>query len=471
MLEVHVRLVEARLSAKTVSDHTMIGKLSPLQILRVKLAMAVASSSNKVIICDNPTMNMTADDTKAFLSTLMKVADTGRIVVIGFPSDDANAETLHHACSNVIEYEVASSLTYEVPIAKDIEGLVNAYIPPTASVFTQFQLSLGRSFRFQLRNVPYTALRFIALLFFALYVGLLFNGMNYTLDLKGTSSGAMFYFLVVVINGIIMINLTTEVYMEQIRPVVERERRNGSLIPEIFVLSQVISEIPFIALIILSTGSIVYFMAGMPPNAARYFFFFLILFEVAFIFSLYSFFIAFFFPCPKGAHMRVAGVAQSVVVSLNAILAGALVPLYVIPIWWDWLRIASPLSWAVKGLAINWVYCDIPNPTVVYKTSASFLSPILNPNGCPNVAVSNMNLTSPIPFPSSRIPLYYESQYGYLLDRWITSIDQIWTSAWVLAIYIAVLVVFIIGFSRIIPLRISPPGKVLRSWFYESNAF
>ncbi|XP_030477545.1 pleiotropic drug resistance protein 3-like isoform X2 [Syzygium oleosum] len=159
-------------------------------------------------------------------------------------------------------------------------------------------------------------------------------------------------------------------YVAMERTVMYRERFAGMYSSWAFSLAQVVVEIPYILVQVISFVIITYPMIGYFGSGDKIFWYFYVMFCSLLSFNYLGMLLVSLTP-----NFMVAAILQSAFYSNFNLFAGFLIPKPRIPKWWIWLYYMCPTSWALNGLLTS-QYGDIDKDITVFgetKTVAAFL--------------------------------------------------------------------------------------------------
>ncbi|XP_048137047.1 pleiotropic drug resistance protein 3-like isoform X2 [Rhodamnia argentea] len=159
-------------------------------------------------------------------------------------------------------------------------------------------------------------------------------------------------------------------YVAMARTVMYRERFAGMYSSWAFSLAQVVVEIPYILVQVISFVIITYPMIGYFGSAYKIFWYSYVMFCSLLSFNYLGMLLVSLTP-----NFMVAAILQSAFYTSFNLFAGFLIPKPKIPKWWIWLYYACPTSWALNGILTS-QYGDIDKEIMVFgetKTVAAFL--------------------------------------------------------------------------------------------------
>jgi len=140
------------------------------------------------------------------------------------------------------------------------ENKPKSYTKSQASLWDQMFQNLKRSFLNTVRNPGYTRMRIFQSLVFALLAGLAFFDTENNQEVAQNKSGVLFFLVVSLSFGNMFIHTQS---IPQELPVIVREYQNGMYGATPYLLSRVITEIPWILAMPLLLVVISYFMIGL----------------------------------------------------------------------------------------------------------------------------------------------------------------------------------------------------------------
>ncbi|XP_073157366.1 ABC transporter G family member 39-like isoform X2 [Henckelia pumila] len=134
------------------------------------------------------------------------------------------------------------------------------------------------------------------------------------------------------------------------RTVSHRERAAGMYSALPYAISQVATEMIYVAIQTVIYAVILYSMIGFEWTVGKFFWFYYFIFMCFVYFTLYGMMLIALTP---GLH--IAAVVASFLVSFWNLFSGFLVPHMQIPIWWRWYYWCSPIAWTMYGVVTSQV--------------------------------------------------------------------------------------------------------------------
>ncbi|KAF8034803.1 hypothetical protein BT93_C0964 [Corymbia citriodora subsp. variegata] len=159
-------------------------------------------------------------------------------------------------------------------------------------------------------------------------------------------------------------------YIAMERTVMYRERFAGMYSSWAFSLAQVVVEIPYILVQVISFVIITYPMIGYFGSADKIFWYFYVMFCSLLSFNYVGMLLVSLTP-----NFLVAATLESAFYTSFNLFAGFLIPKPNIPKWWIWLYYVCPTSWALNGMLTS-QYGDIDKEITAFgetKTVEAFL--------------------------------------------------------------------------------------------------
>jgi hypothetical protein len=219
-----------------------------------------------------------------------------------------------------------------------------------ASPWAQLTCVLGRASVSQWRAAHELWVRLVVLTYLGLLFGLLFIDVDLA-TYAGVQSGLGFILAACAWCGLIFFTSgITRLFLA--RRVFYRERAAGFYHPEVHSTSALVVELPYMLPLVLLNVSLSYWLAGLRPTAAAFFFF------VAGAALLSTFWLAAavaysaLFPTVEAAQL-VGGLT----ISTTFLMAGLFIPVRLIPPFWQGLYYAVPTSHVLRALGADQFFC------------------------------------------------------------------------------------------------------------------
>ncbi|KAK1941901.1 ABC transporter G family member 31 [Phytophthora citrophthora] len=133
-----------------------------------------------------------------------------------------------------------------------------------------------------------------------------------------------------------------------IRDVFKKQRRANFFRTSSFVLATSASQVPLAVIETLMFGSIIYWMCGFVSTVQCFFLFELLLFLSSMVLGAWFFFLA--VVCPD---LNVANAISMLSDLLFSIYSGFVITKGEIPVYLIWIYWISPLTWAIRAVAVN----------------------------------------------------------------------------------------------------------------------
>ncbi|KAF8011670.1 hypothetical protein BT93_J2068 [Corymbia citriodora subsp. variegata] len=250
-------------------------------------------------------------------------------------------------------------LSVPPPNSKDL------YFPTkySQSTFTQFIACLWKQHWSYWRNTSYTAVRQLFTILVALTFGSMYwdigSKTNRTLDVLN-AMGSMY--ATTIFLGVQNASPVQPVVSVE-RTVFYRERAAGMYSALAYALAQVLIEVPYITVQVITYTLIVYPMIGFKWTAEKFFWF---LFFEFFSMMLFTFFGIMTVGLTPNHH--IAGIVGFAFYLFWNLFSGFLVPRPRIPVWWRWYYWACPVAWSLYGLVAS-QYGDVEDMLEDYDGS------------------------------------------------------------------------------------------------------
>jgi ABC-type multidrug transport system ATPase subunit/ABC-type multidrug transport system permease subunit len=235
------------------------------------------------------------------------------------------------------------------------------------SIFSQYFILLQRQHSSQMRNIPMNigrlgALTFINLLFGTVWFGIAKNAN----DVGGVQSLISSIFMVVSVGGDMQQQVGAPTIMKSRAPFY---RESASLFYDTiaYSLALVTAEIPWMALTVIVSNSMSYFMLGLSPNASVFFFHILVGLTLAGFMVSLGMFTAFLMPSFETAQALGAGVLGPIFFLFGGLFQA---PSRMPPAA-QWVTLIDPIYYAFSSLISTHFYCkgsDCPSLTIPLPT-------------------------------------------------------------------------------------------------------
>ncbi|XP_072976814.1 pleiotropic drug resistance protein 3-like isoform X2 [Typha angustifolia] len=209
----------------------------------------------------------------------------------------------------------------------------------------QFKACLWKQYLSYWRSPSYNLVRILFMLVSSIAFAILFwkhaKRINNQQDLFNILG---FMYAATVFNGI---NNCTSVipFVAVERTVVYRENFAGMYSPWAYSFAQVVIEIPYIFLQVVLFMIIAYPAIGYTWTAAKFFWFFYVMFCTLLYFVYVGMMLASMTP-----NVQLASILASLFYTILNLFSGFIVPSPQIPKWWIWLYYICPMSWTLNGL-------------------------------------------------------------------------------------------------------------------------
>lgn len=252
-------------------------------------------------------------------------------------------------CSLASRQEEKTILYDGVPLAR----LDPTRKPPShrAHFWTEYLFVQSRANTDWWRSAEFQLTRLTVILFLSLLLGILFMDVSFA-GFQGTQSAIGFFLTGVTYPSILFFTAAITARFER-REVFYRERAAGFYSPETFTLSSLFADIPYVAVMILVSVSITYWMIGLKPDAGSFFFFYLAALILAFFFLAIGLAYTALFPV-----LPIAQLVGGLTISLSFLFSGLFIPFSVIPGFWKGLYYAVPPSHILRAIATDQFYCE-----------------------------------------------------------------------------------------------------------------
>ncbi|WRX26244.1 ABC transporter-like [Theobroma cacao] len=223
-------------------------------------------------------------------------------------------------------------------------GTKELYFPTkySQSFLTQWKACLWKQNCSYWRNTAYTAFR----LLFTAFLALVYGSMFWDLGSKS--------FLVIPVVGIE-------------RTVFYRERAAGMYSSLAYSLAQVVIELPYLFILAIAYGVIIYAMIGFEWNATKFFWYMFFMFFNLLDNTIFAMMLVALTP-----NQQVAYIVSTAIYSLWNLFAGFIIPRPRIPVWWRWYSWTSPLAWTLYGLIAS-QFGDVKDMLDTNETVQSFI--------------------------------------------------------------------------------------------------
>jgi len=251
------------------------------------------------------------------------------------------------------------------------------------SMWHQFLYLLVHNFKLVRRNTMALGFRIFYVVFLALVMGLVFqlkHGQNSITNREG---------LLFALN----INQSISSVFQMIRTfasekgVLARERASGTYQVAPFFMSRVLASSPFDFGTQFLLGIILYWLAGLRPNAGAFFIFLVTLSITSYTGQALGFFLGAAIHRPD-----VAGGVTGVLITIMLLFAGQLIILPSIPLYFIWLYYGNFVAYSYRALIINeftglTFTCDGASNSTCFKTGEAVID-FLGFDTGPQVGVS-----------------------------------------------------------------------------------
>ncbi|OQR89249.1 ATP-binding Cassette (ABC) Superfamily [Thraustotheca clavata] len=208
--------------------------------------------------------------------------------------------------------------------------------------FNSTKLLIRRQMKVFLRNKAFVKSRFIMILL----MGLLYSSTFYNVDPENpvVVLGVLFTpVLFLVMGQVPMMPAVLEA-----RNIYYKQRSANFFRTSSFILAQSFTQIPFALAETIVFGSIMYWISGFVADAVAFTTYLLILFLTNLSFTAWFFFLAVVSP-----DLHVAKPVSMLTVLIFMLFAGFVISPSILPDYFIWIYWIDPLSWCIRGLAIN----------------------------------------------------------------------------------------------------------------------
>jgi ABC-type multidrug transport system ATPase subunit/ABC-type multidrug transport system permease subunit len=303
-------------------------------------------------------------NTKATLSTYtLDVTAANAATTAETKEETAASYVAAEKGTNVPAYYKSSDLRKE-----NLARLDDLKLTKSGTIET-FKGSYARAFPVQLytvfsrtltsynRNLGYNLTRCLVLAFLALVFGVLYYhvyptpGSGKTFDSARVQSIISVVFLSAAFPGVINYGACLAV-LERERPVVYREKASRYYRPEAYSFASLAIEFPWLFLTSTVFCVICYFMVGLKGDAATFFHFLIIHWQVSITFCFFAQVCIAAFPT-----VQLASATAGIILSLWFLMAGLFAPGPQIPAGYKWLYQANPVSYALEAMVIPQFHC------------------------------------------------------------------------------------------------------------------
>ncbi|KAK6267900.1 hypothetical protein QUC31_012060 [Theobroma cacao] len=248
-------------------------------------------------------------------------------------------------------------------------GTKELYFPTkySQSFLTQWKACLWKQNCSYWRNTAYTAFRLLFTAFLALVYGSMFWDLGSKRKRRqdlSNAMGAMYtsVYFIGIINSFLVIPV---VGIE--RTVFYRERAAGMYSSLAYSLAQVVIELPYLFILAIAYGVIIYAMIGFEWNATKFFWYMFFMFFNLLDNTIFAMMLVALTP-----NQQVAYIVSTAIYSLWNLFAGFIIPRPRIPVWWRWYSWTSPLAWTLYGLIAS-QFGDVKDMLDTNETVQSFI--------------------------------------------------------------------------------------------------
>lgn len=240
---------------------------------------------------------------------------------------------------------------------------VPAFARPTAApLHVQLWLVLQRGLRGSWRRAEDQYVRLLVLVYLGVLLGLLYLNADYTV-FAGVQSG-LGYMLGAAQWASVLFFTTSLTTIFLARGVYYRERAAGFYVAEAYSISALLVELPMVAPLVLVKIACSYWLAGMLPGAAHFFFFWLAAFALALFWLATG--LAYSAVLPDLATAQIVG---GLTISVSFLFSGLFLPGPSVPPGWKGLYYAMPTSHTLRALAMDQFYCPPGTPCPVLQVA------------------------------------------------------------------------------------------------------
>jgi ABC-type multidrug transport system ATPase subunit len=230
-----------------------------------------------------------------------------------------------------------------------------SYVNQLRTIFWKMNITYWRS-------PDYNLVRYI----FTFFISMIFGSLFWQLGTKRETSRDLGIAMAALYGSCIFLCFTNCGAVQPVvsieRTVFYREKAAGMYSALPYALSQVLVEIPYVFVQVLMYATTIYAMIGFEWTAAKYFWFFFILFFGVLYHTYYGMMMVSLTP-----NATLATICASFFYAIFNLFSGFLIPKPLIPPWWIWYYWICPLSWVFSGLA-NSQFGDISTQIVISGT-------------------------------------------------------------------------------------------------------
>ncbi|XP_020585995.1 pleiotropic drug resistance protein 2-like isoform X2 [Phalaenopsis equestris] len=195
------------------------------------------------------------------------------------------------------------------------------------------------------RNPQYNAIRF----FSTVVTGLLFGTMFWGKGKKTTMQQDLLNLMGVIYAAVFFLGATNANTVQPVvaieRTVFYRERAAGMYSSLAYAFAQVSIEAIYIAVQSFVYTLLLFSMIDFGWSAAKFFWFFFLIFMCFIYFTLYGMMVVALTPS-----YQIAGIVSSFFYSFWNLFCGFVMPRKMMPVWWRWMYWANPVSWTIYGV-------------------------------------------------------------------------------------------------------------------------
>ncbi|KAL9460374.1 hypothetical protein AB3S75_003560 [Citrus x aurantiifolia] len=232
-------------------------------------------------------------------------------------------------------------------LSKPVPGSKDLYFPTqySRSFFMQFMACLWKQHWSYWRNPPYNAVRFL----FTTAIALTFGTMFWDMGTKVKRNQDLFNAMGSMYTAVFFVGAQ---YCSSVQPVVAveravfyREKGAGMYSGMPYAFAQVMIEIPYLFVLSVVYGVIVYAMIGFEWTAAKFFWYLFFMLFTLLYFTFYGMMTVAMTP-----NHHIAAIVSTLFYGMWNVFSGFVIPRPRIPEWWRWYYWANPVAWTMYGL-------------------------------------------------------------------------------------------------------------------------
>ncbi|KAK1004547.1 hypothetical protein LTR54_007546 [Friedmanniomyces endolithicus] len=216
--------------------------------------------------------------------------------------------------------------------------------PYNASIGTQITLNAKRAYHRMMNDKASTLTPIIANIIMALIIGSVYYGTPQA-TVAFTSKGAVLFFAVL-LNALSAIAEINNLYSQ--RPIVEKHASYAFYHPWTEAIAGLVLDVPIKFLQAVAFNVILYFLAGLRPEPAQFFIFFLINFVSTYVMAA-----VFRTMAALTKTISQAMALSGVLILAIVIYTGFMIPVSYMHPWFGWIRYINPVYYAFEILIAN----------------------------------------------------------------------------------------------------------------------